>query len=365
MDQKSCAVVATILCESTRYLVLSTQYPANPQSHGPTVQQSHSLTDPQTYRPTDPQTHRLRHGFTLVELLVVIAIIGILIGLLLPAVQAARESARRTQCQNQLKQIGIAWQSHHSAYGRLPSGGWGPYWAPDPDRGTDRHQPAGWVYNILAIMEEEPLSRLGSDGDPKTITQQQKDGTPNFIFGMNFTLSAAKGDYVANAGEHYEDGTNGYKSFVFSLEDGDDDSYWNKEVWRIWDGVCYQRSEISVKDVSDGTSKTFMVGEKFVHQQHYEDGGDLGDNEDMYQGDDIDTLRRAGRNFDDAPLFDGDLPPGVRLEPPWGFGSAHPEGIYFVFCDASVHLISYNIDLDTYVRLGNKSDGLVIDADEL
>ena len=83
-----------------------------------------------------------RRAFTLVELLVVIAIIGILVGLLLPAVQAAREAARRDQCQNHLKQLGLARLNYESRPRLLPSGGWGWHWMGDPDGGLWQ-KPAG------------------------------------------------------------------------------------------------------------------------------------------------------------------------------------------------------------------------------
>src|SRR5688500_123866 len=117
-----------------------------------------------------------RAAFTLVELLVVIAIIGVLVALLLPAVQAAREAARRTQCINNLKQIGLAAHNSHDAYKVFPSGGWGWHWVGDSDLGVGEKQPGGWTYNLLPYLEQTNVHALGKDNSPGTITAAQKAG---------------------------------------------------------------------------------------------------------------------------------------------------------------------------------------------
>ena len=106
----------------------------------------------------------LRSGFTLIELLVVIAIIAILVSLLLPAVQQAREAARRSQCQNNLKQLGLAMHNYHSTYNAFPAGKGGAARQTDPNNQDDMY--VSFLVPLLPYMDQQPLFTIVSKGQP-------------------------------------------------------------------------------------------------------------------------------------------------------------------------------------------------------
>jgi prepilin-type processing-associated H-X9-DG protein len=299
------------------------------------------------------------------ELLVVISIIGMLMALLLPAVQASREAGRRTMCENHLKQLGLAMLNHESAMRRFPTGGWGFAWAGDPDRGTGRNQPGGWAYSLLPYIERGDLAHVGSG---EAFTQKKVDITrvvqiPIALFNcptrrmlqlsdlspnpppINFNLVAAvaQTDYAANAGDTGVGGGPGPPS----LAAGDNPAYpWNDN--QKANGICYLRSEVVTAQILDGTSHTYLIGEKYVNA-----GLDPGDDQTMYSGYDYDTLRWARPAS--PPLMDSSALAFRR------FGSAHPSGCNFVLCDGSVRSIRYEIDPEVHRRLANRRDRLPID----
>jgi prepilin-type N-terminal cleavage/methylation domain-containing protein/prepilin-type processing-associated H-X9-DG protein len=333
-------------------------------------------------------------GFTLVELLVVITIIGILIALLLPAVQAAREAARTTQCSNNLRQLGLACVQHESQQGFLPSGGWGWMWVGDADRGFGRRQPGGWIYNILPFVEQEALWQLAKDGNANTVTAQQKAGAtqmmetpldgvicpsrrPSIRYPWipwsgdplhNYNLptnGVGRNDYAACVGDQAD-----LWSFAgpANVTEGDSSAFWASNTNTVaWTGISFRHSEIKMAEITDGTSNTILLGEKYLIFTDYATGNDPGDNECAYGGENSDMYRTTGAGLTAyVPKQDTEGVPGYYNQPDQiRFGSAHSSGCGFVFCDGSVQRVSYSVDPTVFGYLGNRKDNQPIDGSKL
>jgi prepilin-type N-terminal cleavage/methylation domain-containing protein/prepilin-type processing-associated H-X9-DG protein len=354
-----------------------------------------------------------RNGFTLVELLVVIAIIGILVALLLPAVQAAREAARRTQCKNQMKQMGLAAMNHHDTVGHLPTSGWGWRWQPDPEKGYGVDQPGGWTFNVLPFMEEQSLRDLASGGgsrveieakmlqlvqtpvglfncpsrrQPTLYQYQRNDSLP---LGANLTscradgsCSIARTDYAGNAGNGTStaDMGNTGPAALAAVDAG-----YNSWITNKHNGVMYQRSTVKFSKISDGTSKTALIGEKYVPTDYYTTGNCNGDDQNVFVGHDQDNLRYTGLPgapgatgvvgtgvigpFPDTPgltpmgVSSGvagskTLPTQARPSTPISpiFGGSHSGTINMAFCDGSVQSIAYDVDARVFFFYGGRAD---------
>lgn len=334
-------------------------------------------------------------GFTLVELLVVITIIAILIALLLPAVQMAREAARRLQCGNNLKQLGLAALDHEHANHILPSAGWGLAWVGDPDRGFGRKQPGGWIYNLTPYMELQPLHDLGlgatslASGSASIaqcmstplsavmcpsrrapIAYPEVSITSILYKTGTFTSPALVGktDYAGNAGTTDQTNFDGaMPGGPGSLAEGDSwsNANWNGQNQSKCTGVIYTHSATTMADITDGTSNTYLAGEKYVNPDAYFDGTGHYDDSSWEAGADWDVLRWTGNTSvpgDPICLPQQDTP-GVDYGQ--SFGGAHAGTFNMVMCDGSVQGVNYNIDVLTHWRLGNRSDGEPVDAKNL
>ncbi len=341
-----------------------------------------------------------KRGFTLVELLVVIAIIGILVALLLPAIQAAREAARRTQCKNHLKQLALGCLLHVDAHKALPSGGWAKFYTADANRGYGPDQPGSWYYNILAYIEEQSLRDLGKGLAITSVgfrdASNQLHQTPVVAFhcpsrraaklyphawgqitaqGWLQRLAAvSKADYAANSGDSLTHAGNGFGADQFwvpaSYADLANPKWTNTTdpKTRFYQtGVMYYRSEIGYKSITDGSANTYLIGERFLSPDGYENllpggNGYYGDNQGVWSGFEWENHRVAWnpastyKPEDYQPRQDF---PGVD-NPGWlAFGSAHPGSMSMAMCDGSVQSLAYEIDRDVHRYLANRLDGQV------
>jgi prepilin-type N-terminal cleavage/methylation domain-containing protein/prepilin-type processing-associated H-X9-DG protein len=323
-----------------------------------------------------------RSGFTLIELLVVIAIIAILIALLLPAVQQAREAARRTQCRNNLKQIGIALHNHHEQYGRFPSAHqmgvrwYSSYQREDPPMGFQNNSsyPAegpfwSWMFRIAPQLEQGNIFNKVNTGrggqgwpwwyqvDGRSVCGYKvqsficpSDIRGGLIWGTNPRSQAALTCYLGVTGTHqFKERSTGPRAAG------------NLPHKTGQDGMMYVNSKVKFRDVTDGTSQTLHVGERPPRDDveygwwvagaggspHFGEADVVLGVESRLTtpGNRPDTFRKGGSGNAHYQHF-------------WSF---HTGGAHFLFVDGSVHFLSYSINKGAMRAMATRGGNEVFD----
>lgn len=303
------------------------------------------------------RSHPARRAFTLIELLVVMAIIGVLVALLLPAVQQSREAARRSQCTNHLKQIGLAIHNFEQSQQTLPSSRLGP-------------QHATWFVQILQNMEQENLYNSWNLSNSyylqqplARLTHVEAFSCPSRrgeMLSTQFEISStgipdtqqypgALGDYAANGGQ-----------FAGAIVDNPlcNGALCQAEATVTNGQVVQTKPQTRLRDVTDGTSHTFLVGEKHVPKDKYGQSGPSWGDGAIFNGD----FPRNYNRIAGLPKFNLGQGPN-DLSGPWHckFGSDHPGLCQFVFTDGHVSALKNSVDMNVLNRLAVRNDGGIVE----
>lgn len=349
-------------------------------------------------------------GFTLVELLVVIAIIGILVALLLPAIQAAREAARRSQCANNIKNIALAVLNYHEASKRFPvdediyedppdirdlsNGRWLSDGLPVPEIANKTLSGAGWLVTVLPQIEESALydqfkpyldkrwrtDKLGMNNNNPQLREalatqptvllcpsDQFRGPRNDQYPYNTGTevdsppwTVAVTCYKGNAGDTaYSDSDNvppfntplGYWSggAQYTATAGRMDCHYERDCFGVLWRTTYARGGVKIKEITDGTTHTLLIGE----------ASPVDGNSAAWNSEGDWAITGVGINFDWRSYTSCVAPSGVPSC--WwnmrGFRSSHPGGVQFAFIDGSVRFVPDDIDHPIYRAISTRKKG--------
>ena len=323
------------------------------------------------------RNRRWQRAFTLIELLVVIAIIAILIALLLPAVQQAREAARRTQCRNNLKQLGIAMHNYHDTHLIFPNNSM-------EDINWTAQSKGSALVRILPFIDQAPL--YNSLNFNLFMVEQQalpngryirqvvipgyqcpSDDWPERAGGnpANWNETNAKTNYAPSMGAQQMDSNGGgCPTYVYGGGYFNNGSVGHGNTLSLQQvsGLFSRMTACSrIRDITDGTSNTILMGEIRPYcSDHARDGGWAHVNS-------IWIATAAPINFQTCPnqgQGNGGSPLNCNSVNIWttsqGFKSRHTGGAHFVLSDGSVKFLSENIDYATYQRLGDRHDGQTV-----
>ncbi len=314
-----------------------------------------------------------RKAFTLIELLVVIAIIGILIALLLPAVQKIRDAAARMACSNNLKQLGLAAQNFHNDYNRLPSGvnlpgtySYAGGVGSGPPIGNNVGE--GLFEFLLPYVEQGPLySQLNFNGYNSQYQNCLGPTSPGNTIVKTYLCPADKGPTqvtYTSGGNTYYFGANTYVGnpgivgFYYNAMDNT--------------GIFYTNSAVRMTDISDGTSNTFMFGERQRTDANFDA---------VYTGANTIEVHSGWAWANEYPGYDYLGGAGVQINwqfPPIAkdpgfvyqdqryscYGSNHPQGANFCFCDGSVKYLTNATPVSLLQALSTRAGNEIVDGSQ-
>lgn len=303
----------------------------------------------------------------MIELLVVIAVIALLIAVLLPAVQQVRESARRTECQNKLKQLVLACHNHESTHGHFPGGRLDTYYSNGPNW--------SWMFAILPYIEQTgfydaaevavsspPLIRDKPEvvaasfeaywcpSDPNAVDTPITNPDNYNLFdpdGVAPQLAAGVTSYRGNLGANWGGAAVGQLGWW-----GGDPRWTNPDIYGEYDGCAHgdgtvlgSSERIRIRDVTDGTSNTFMIGENRVASCCLEGWAHT------------DSAVATCAIPPNVRQPDGQLYPSSEWQNTYSFSSYHAGGVQFAMTDGSVQFISDSISLDVYRAMATRRSG--------